>query len=36
MLNSDCGAWKLGVKVTNYQDKDEMLERVDEQGKVYS
>ena len=30
---------RLGVKVTNYQDKDEVLGKslgVDEQGKVYS
>ena len=27
VLNSHSGAWRLGVKVTNYQDKDEVLSK---------
>ena len=27
VLNSNCEAWRLVVKVTNYQDKDEVLSK---------
>ena len=27
VLNRDSRAWRLGVKVTNYQDKDEVLSK---------
>ena len=27
VLNKDSRAWRLGVKVTNYQDKDEVLSK---------